>query len=75
MDNETKTYSVDMTVRVFIDATSKREAEDLATNQFFDTYSCGEFYNLQVREGTWHVFYVGDETDSCVWRPHPLTVS
>lgn len=72
MDNETRTYTVDMTTRVFIEATSEREAERIATEQFFDQHPFGEYYNMQSRMGVWHVFYVGDETDKYVWRPFPL---
>lgn len=64
-----KEYSIDVTVRVVIEAETQHEAENLFTEQFFSQYPFGQYYNLQSREGVWHVFYVGDETDVTVWRP------
>jgi hypothetical protein len=64
-----KTYSIDVTVRVVIDAESQSDAEILVAESLLNTEYVEEYYNLQSREGSHSALYVGDETDSDVWRP------
>jgi hypothetical protein len=62
--------SIDVTVRVVIEAESKSEAEELFEAQLFNQFPDAEYYNLQSREGSWSALYVGDSTDDTdVWRP------
>ena len=62
-------YSIDVTVRVVINANSANEAEALFEQQLFYAFPDAEYYNLQSLEGSHSALYVGDETDVTVWRP------
>lgn len=64
-----KTYSIDVTVRVFVEAESSVDAETEFDKKFFEHFSDAEYYNLQSREGGFSALYVGDSTDENVWRP------
>lgn len=66
-------FSIDVTVRVVINAKSASEAEALFEQQLFYAFPDAEYYNLQSREGAWSALYVGDETDQNVWRPSQWT--
>jgi hypothetical protein len=64
-----KTYSIDVTVRVVIDAESQTEAEALVAESLLKQPNVEEYYNLQSREGSHSALYIGDDTDNDVWRP------
>jgi hypothetical protein len=69
-----KPYSIDITVRVVVEAETQTEAEkkflDIFEGHLFSQYPNAEYYNLQSREGSWSALYVGDSTDDTdVWRP------
>ena len=69
-----KPYSLDVTVRVVVEAETQTEAETKFLRMFegnlFSQYPNAEYYNLQSREGSWSALYVGDNTDDTdVWRP------
>jgi hypothetical protein len=64
-----KTYSIDVTVRVVIDAESQTEAEGLVAESLLKQPNVEEYYNLQSREGSHSALLVGDDTDKDVWRP------
>lgn len=64
-----KTYSIDVTVRVVVEAESQSEAETLVAESLLTHPNVEEYYNLQSREGSYSALYVGDETDDDVWRP------
>ena len=68
-----KTYSIDVTVRVVIEAESQSEAEALVAEALLKQPNVEEYYNLQSREGAYSALYVGDETDAHVWRPSQWT--
>lgn len=67
-------YSIDITVRVVVEAETQTEAEaqflGMFENHLFSQYPNAEYYNLQSCEGSWSALYVGDSTDDTdVWRP------
>jgi hypothetical protein len=62
-------FSIDVTVRVVVNAKSGNEAEALFEQQLFNSFPDAEYYNLQSREGSHSALYVGDDTDNDVWRP------
>ena len=66
-------FSIDVTVRVVINAKSANEAEALFEQQLFYAFPDAEYYNLQSREGAHSALYVGDDTDKDVWRPSTTT--
>jgi hypothetical protein len=64
-----QTYSIDVTVRVVIEAESQQEAEALVAESLLKQPNVEEYYNLQSREGSHSALFVGDITDKDVWRP------
>jgi hypothetical protein len=68
-----KTYSIDVTVRAIVIAESQQEAEALVAESLLKQPYVEEYYNLQSREGAYSALYVGDETDTHVWRPSQWT--
>ena len=69
-----KTYSMDVSVRVVVEAETQTKAEikflGMFENHLFSQFPNAEYYNLQSREGSWSALYVGESTDDTdVWRP------
>jgi hypothetical protein len=63
-------YSIDVTIRVVVEAESQHDAEALFEKQLFRHFTDAEYYNLKSRKGSWSALYVGDSTDDTdVWRP------
>ena len=68
-----ETYTVDMTIRVYVQASSQQEAESLALRSYeqLSPDGIGQYANLISRQGYWYLCEHGDETDSQVWNPYP----
>lgn len=64
-----QTYSIDVTVRVVIEAESQQEAEGSVAESLLTHPNVVEYYNLQSLEGSHSALFVGDSTDKDVWRP------
>jgi hypothetical protein len=69
---ETKTYTVDMTIRVYVEATSDAEAQAKAVDLYagWSPDGIGQYGNVLSREGMWYLCEHGDETDAQVWDPY-----
>lgn len=67
-----KTYTVDMTVRFYVEASSDKEAENKALDLYtrWSPDGIGQYSNLVSREGMWYLCEHGDETDEQVWNPY-----
>lgn len=70
-----KTYTVDMTVRVYVEATSNSDAENKAVDLYskWSPDGIGQYGNVLSREGMWYLCEHGDETDARVWNPYKNT--
>jgi len=67
-----KTYTVDMTIRVYVEATSTTDAESKAVDLYgrWSPDGIAQYGNVISREGMWYLCEHGDETDAQVWDPY-----
>lgn len=66
------TYTVDMTIRLYVEAESQIEAETKAVDLYagFSPDGIAQYGNVLSKEGMWYLCEHGDETDSQVWNPY-----
>lgn len=66
------TYTVDMTIRLYVDAESQIEAETKAVNVYAKLSPDGiaQYGNVISKEGMWYLCEHGDDTDEKVWNPY-----